>query len=505
MGEVMRVLVVGGIYKTPRMTIDGGYTIAKIFGTYADFKIDYYTQFSTNEQALTTRIKKRLDRLGVNTSRSSVVSMNYGTMDETGITPNSNGYPLSETRVNIDQYSLIVVSTDIDASGVKRILASAHNKNIPSIVFTRGEYPVSEVYSREIIYLDNHSYETSEDQIIEELQTRGYIGTREIPEKSQTEVFIDKIKSLYVVPRLVITGIIVLVLFLATMWILSELTERGEFPTYVGWDQEVQHEKCDTIQTCADYGDTLIDALASHINMLADPYVFHENRTNTNYITFDIDDGTPVNPEHHNDLPFGDSGRFLSIWERYSAIIPADYEGTVDRFRLFSDGEGSRVAYVSISEDDTLLAVDIRDNHNRSQLYRTLIHEFAHIYSLPMDDFTCNSTLMSCLKEDALLYDYMQRFWTQYDENWYDNTNKSMPQREAFYNTNFSDFYIPYQVTNVKEDFAVTFVQFIIRPTPKNPVQLKDIKVESLYEHEELVLMRLEMLENILALEESEQ
>lgn len=500
----MRILVVGGIYKSQRKTIDGGYTIAKILGTYSNAKIDYVTQFSSNEQALTRRIKQRLDTLGVNYMDASSVSMDYGEMDAYVMNPGSNAYSLNRLRKNIRGYSCVIVSTDIDEMSVKQILAKAQNSGIPSIVFTRGEFEVSETQSREVIELTERSYELAEQDIRDVLEASGYIGETVVEPLSQTEIIINKIKSIYVVPRLFITGVLVLILFLSTMALLNYFSERGEYPTHVNWNQSIDHPNCDTVETCAQYGDDLIDEIEDHINLLADPYVFHENRTNTNFITYDIVDGQPVDAVHHNDLPFGDEERFLSIWEMYDAIVPAAYDGAVDRFRLFSDGEGSRVAYVAISPTDTLLAVDIRDVNNRSQLYRTLIHEFAHVYSLPISDFTCASTDMSCIKDDAMLSEYMERFWTHYDENWYDNTNKPMPQREAFYNTNFSDFYIPYQATNVKEDFAVTFVQFIIRPAPVNPVQLKDIKVHSLYEREELVLMRLEMLENILALEESE-
>ena len=136
----MRILIVGGIYKSQRKTIDGGYTIAKILGTYSNDKIDYVTQFSSNEQALTRRIKQRLDTLGVNYMDASSVSMDYGEMDTDVMNPGSNAYSLNQLRKNIRGYSCVIASTDIDEMSVKQILAKAQNSGIPSIVFTRGEY-----------------------------------------------------------------------------------------------------------------------------------------------------------------------------------------------------------------------------------------------------------------------------------------------------------------------------------------------------------------------------
>lgn len=498
----MRILIVGGIYKTSHSTLDGGYIVAKLLGEYSDHKIDFYTHLSSNEQALTKRLKNKLTRLGVSTEVAPTVSMDYGYMDEMSVTAGSNSYQLSVKELALNKYDLIIAATDIYESSLKQLLARAYNSNIPCIVYTRGEYDVDDAPNRNIIELDGHFYSESYEVIADKLLRDNIIDKHKREPLNDFEYIIGKVKSLYVLPRIFIFSIIVLILFLSVMFIFEYFSERGEYPTYVNWNAPIEHPDCETIEACADYGDALIQEIEDYINLLNDPYVFHENRSTVNYMTYNIDEhGMPHSPETHNSLPFGMAEDFLEIWHLYANIVPDDYVTDVNRFRLFSDGEGSRVAYVSISPQDTLLAVDIRDNHNRSQLYRTLIHEFAHVYSLQMEDFTCPTTSISCLKDDAMLAQYIERFWTQYGEDWYDNTDKPMPQREAFYNNNFQDFYIPYQATNVKEDFAVTFVQFIIRPTPVDPVQLKDIKVLSLYEYDELVRMRVDMLMNILEIE----
>ena len=498
----MRILIVGGIYKTTESTLDGGYIIAKMLGEYSDNTVDYCTHLSSNEQALTKRIKERLFRYGINTRSALTVSMNYGLMDEEDVYPGSNGYQLSTKHIALNKYDLIVASTDINESSIKQLLSRAYNSSIPCLVFTRFEYNLEQAPNREIIPLQGSYYNDSYDEIFNTLLKKNIIDKERREPLSQFDYIIEQLKSLYVLPRIFAVAIVILIMFLSVMFLFEYLTDRAEYPTYVDWGEEAQHSECETIKECAELGNQLINEIEDYINLMNDPYVFHENRSTTNYRTYEIDkNGMPHSPIEHNPLPFGDEEEFLAIWTLYTDIVPDDYVSDVNRFRLFSDGEGSRVAYVSISPDDTMLAVDIRDNRNRSQLYRTLIHEFAHVYSLPMEDFNCPKTSLSCLKDNTILADYIERFWTQYGEDWYDNTNKPMPQREAFYNNNFQDFYIPYQATNVKEDFAVTFVQFIIRPTPTDPIQLKDIKVLSLYEYEELVSMRVEILSNILEIE----
>lgn len=158
---------------------------------------------------------------------------------------------------------------------------------------------------------------------------------------------------------------------------------------------------------------------------------------------------------------------------------------------------------MTIKDDGTVLAMDVRDNTHKATQYRNLIHEFGHIYSLPIEDFdeSCDSTDISCIKEGTIIADHAERFWSQYDESWLENSDKSRFQLEGFYNNNVTDFYVPYQATNVKEDYAITFMKFITEKIPSNSSQLRDVKVQSMYEDAELVALRVDILKSFVQLE----
>jgi hypothetical protein len=60
---------------------------------------------------------------------------------------------------------------------------------------------------------------------------------------------------------------------------------------------------------------------------------------------------------------------------------------------------------------------------------------------------------------------------------------------------------VPYQATNVKEDYAITFMKFITEKIPANSSQLRDVKVQSMYEDAELVALRVDILKSFVQLE----
>src|SRR5699024_5578039 len=145
----------------------------------------------------------------------------------------------------------------------------------------------------------------------------------------------------------------------------------------------------------------------------------------------------------------------------------------------------------------------VRGNMHKATQYRNLIHEFGHIYSLPIEDLdaSCQTTDMSCAKNGTSNTDNNERIWSHYDEAWHDNSNKSRPQREGLYNNHVTDFFVPYQTTNVKEYYAITFMKFITEKIPSNSSQLRDVKVQSMYEDAALVAMRVDILKSFVQFE----
>src|SRR5699024_12869965 len=106
-----------------------------------------------------------------------------------------------------------------------------------------------------------------------------------------------------------------------------------------------------------------------------------------------------------------------------------------------------------------------------------------------------------CLKTGTYIEIFQNMYWHYYDKNWYDDSYKLKVLLEGFYNNNVTDFYVSYQATNVKEDFAINFTKFITDKIPSKSSQLKAIKVQSMYEDLDLVTLRVDILKAILDME----
>ena len=515
----MKILAAGGIYidteNTDHIETAGGFKIASLIGRQSRNETHIHTNFSTEETKITDAVKRSLRADGVDTRRAAKVSAAYGRLYDGGFDAGSNNYETVKSDRRFGHWfrdaDVFVLSTDIAERDFRVLMAVANNNDIETHVFTCGEYPVTS--RRENVHIhaldgdenQKPDYHNQLDAIKGVLAGAGIIGWSPVeraPDEMPKTAFHDagrfllQIASLALAAALVIGGGIML---------LEQLSGPGEeYETDIDWQQPVDHAECTTIEECKELGDRYLDALKEYIDIDEEPHIFIENRSRTDYITYTVDDELNLtDPVHENSLPVGTGEEFREIWHRFTAIIPPERLTTVTGFNLFSDGEGNTLAYVDIQPGGTTLGVDIRDHTNRAAQYRTLIHEYGHIHSLPAGDFTdgCGGTELDCLEQDALLAGYIERFWSQYDGKWLENKYKSDPEKEAFFNNNAEDFYVPYQALNPKEDYAVTFTAFITRTMPESS-QLADVKVRSFYEEPSLAALRVDILRNLLAYEE---
>ncbi len=531
-GVKMKVLTAGGIYinseNTDSIEPAGGFKVAGLVGSHSRHAVYIHTNFSTEETKITSAVRTSLRSHGVDPRYGGKVSAAYGRISAGGFNAGSNNYETVKTdgrfRKKIEAFDLFILTTDIAERDFRWLMVLAGNHDIETHVFTCGEYPVpghrDTVHVHTLYEMDESDedsgisgemhtqvpdYHAQLDTIRDILHDAGIIAhspvERTFKEQPKTPLFdagrfILQIGGLAAAAALLIGGAI---------FLLQLISGPGEeYETDIDWQAPVDHADCGTIEACRALGDEYLDALGDYVDIQDEPHVFIENRTRHDYITYEIDDGFGLTrAEHENPLPVGSEAEFKEIWERFTAIIPNDRITSVSHFNLFSDGEGNTLAYVDIQPGGTTLGVDIRDNYNRAAQYRTLIHEYGHIHSLPASDFTggCDGTELDCLKDDTLLHTYIERFWRQYGDRWLENKYKSDPEKEAFFNNNAGDFYVPYQALNPKEDYAVTFVSFITKPIPKSDSQLKDVKVRAFYEDAGMVALRVDILENLLAYE----
>ncbi len=522
----MKILVAGGIYKNQlirgtadkQFTMAGGHTVARLLGRYSKHDVYLHANMSSEEQPLTADLRHSLRKDYVNTGYIEKVSAPFGILTDEGIHALSNTFESARIHKRDDKFfktfDAFILTTDINQRDFRYLRSYAHNNGIPLIIITFGEYRLTMSHPDDILIELTDEAETLPlyhlhlREIHKALLEVKIKGTPLITAQVQSKEPVSEgtfSKPVKLLGQLVIfASIIALALFLVMNTIEWISTPDQNRQASIDWNEAVDHPDCTTIRECAELGDAYLHELGGYIDISHEPYVFFENRPRRVYRDYAVDGtGAPELIEEVREVP-GDAETYLGYYEEFEALFPDEYTEQIDIFRLFSDGEGNTLAYVDISGEETILAMDFRDNDHKAARYRTHIHEFAHLYSLPPEDFSgeCSAnTSLDCLKQDTLMDGYITRFWSGYGEDWLENRFKSQAERDAFFANNIPDFYVPYQAVNPKEDYAVTFTMFVTREIPEESGQLKDVKVRSMYEHPEHVELRVDILQNLLALE----
>ena len=502
----MAILTAGGIYKNTEETLAGGHLISVLTAQHTYDEVYLHANFSSEETKLTADLKDALRKNGVTHRSAQAVSAPYGVICDDAFTVNSNVYDTFNQKAKyLKNIDTVILTTDIGERDFRYIMNFARRNGLSTLVFSCGEYRPKNIDEKHIIILEDsgipnyHAYvnEIKEALVEWEVISSTPAHNRRIPETSARR------SGRTVVQLLAISALLVL-LFTGGFRLMEFISgDSASFEADIDWSKEVVHADCDTVKTCAELGDEYLKELREYVNLQDEPHIFFENRTRTTYINYEINNFELAGSQIENPLPFGDEDTFKAMWNVFQHVFPHRYLENINQYRLFSDGEGNTAAYVSIKRDGTVLAMDVRDNTHRATQYRNLIHEFGHIYSLPIEDFeeSCGSTDISCAKEETIIDNHRKRFWSQYDDAWHENSEKSRFQLEGFYNNNVTDFYVPYQATNVKEDYAITFMKFITEKMPVNSSQLRDVKVQSMYEDAELVALRVDILKSFVQLE----
>ena len=235
-------------------------------------------------------------------------------------------------------------------------------------------------------------------------------------------------------------------------------------------------------------------------------------------------DGAATRP-----LPEHQLALHRAIWERMRQIVPKRYQRYIKRFVIDSDGSFGATAFVGPVDPEQppdpsawTLGVDIVDAVDHmgdfwdEELDRTLIHEFAHILSLNSDqadviadgdpddlswietwDFsrqyrTYNNTV---LRPDSYLNRFFLQFWgADLMEEWiaieFGNDKEYWTARTAFSVRYHTDFVSEYAMSNPDEDFAESFLVFVVEDEMPQRDLGSHRKVRFFYDFPELVAIR---------------
>lgn len=143
-----------------------------------------------------------------------------------------------------------------------------------------------------------------------------------------------------------------------------------------------------------------------------------------------------------------------ALWAVYVRILTPEFAASaVSEFRVSDARRADTMAYVLLDDDGRwLLGANLAWGRNDEILAATLIHEYGHILAFSDDQL-----------ELAAFHD---AFWTPCGVEAPAMENQDPETASAFYHQHEEEFVSTYAATNSSEDFAETFMSFVLEPRP---------------------------------------
>ena len=165
-----------------------------------------------------------------------------------------------------------------------------------------------------------------------------------------------------------------------------------------------------------------------------------------------------------------------SVWDMFVRIATPEVAVSVIRdFRVGDSDSSDLGAYVRQTDDPArwTLVVNLAEGADQDVLLPTMIHEYAHILSLSPGQtdpaaWSCDTLQLDegCAEPDSALWGFDQEFWSRYGSDAPDPGNADADLAYEFYLDHEEDFVSDYAATNVVEDFAESFMTFVLEPEP---------------------------------------
>ncbi|MDO9590624.1 MAG: NADH:ubiquinone oxidoreductase subunit 4 (chain M) [Microcella sp.] len=192
------------------------------------------------------------------------------------------------------------------------------------------------------------------------------------------------------------------------------------------------------------------------------------------------------------------TGVAAEVWNQFVRMVGADVVGdSIIQYRAGDAPRSDTLAYVyqDLNPQYWTLAVNLATADDPQLLMATLIHEYAHVFSFDSRDFdrkatTCDTLDLfeGCAASDSYLYEFYDRFWSGYTDA-VDVENLDADAAWSFYLANEDDFVSDYAATNLGEDFAESFMTFVIENSFDGP-SVAAQKLRFFTQYPELVELR---------------
>lgn len=195
------------------------------------------------------------------------------------------------------------------------------------------------------------------------------------------------------------------------------------------------------------------------------------------------------------------SGLTATVWETWLRVVGPEFAGsTISRFQVGDAPESDTLAFVIRDARDVQrweLGANLAFSDVHSELVATLVHEYAHILSLNTAQVrpfvkTCETLDLDegCAESDSYLVAFEREFWARYDGTGPDATNSDPDVADAFYAEHEEHFVSVYAATNVVEDFAESFMIYVLEPDVGEPGTPTAAKLAFFGAYPELVELR---------------
>ena len=195
------------------------------------------------------------------------------------------------------------------------------------------------------------------------------------------------------------------------------------------------------------------------------------------------------------------SGTAGEVWQLFVRLVGAETAASsILQFKAGDAPDSDTLAYVYQDRDPQYwtLVINLATANDPELLVATLVHEYAHVFSYAPSEFdpkadTCATfeVIEGCVLSDAYLWAFYDAFWAGYDEH-PDWENVDSDIAYEFYLKNEEDFVSDYAATNIGEDFAESFMTFVLEDdwSPETPT---GAKLAFFTQYPELVELREQM------------
>lgn len=186
------------------------------------------------------------------------------------------------------------------------------------------------------------------------------------------------------------------------------------------------------------------------------------------------------------------------VWNLWLRMVGPDVTAdSIIQYRAGDAPDSETLAYVYQDANPQYwsLAVNLATADDPQLLVATLIHEYAHVFSFDSNDFdrkavSCDTLDLyeGCAAEGSYLYQFYDTFWAGYGDS-INVENTDADVAFEFFLAHEDDFVSDYAATNLGEDFAESFMTFVMEDVPEGDTVVAQ-KLQFFAQFSELVELR---------------